>query len=737
MSKNRKRLRIKYKKERAILSDVLPYELPIIFSNRHFYRFLVQYGIEVNNRSIIINKSNDKLSTKEELCVPEIVKLLFGCNVDVVKRDNTYSLDITKDSWRIPFIYKISHKDKEFRELAIIHPKSQAELVDIYEKYKELILYNCSISRFSIRKPDAIAKFVFYKDKLHRLSKGYKRDSVENYLKEYENLRTFFSYKKYTNIYRFYEDYRYQRAEKKYQHLVKFDISKCFDSIYTHSIVWALYNKEIVKHNLGWSENTFAGEFDRFMQNINFGETNGILIGPEFSRIFAELIFQKIDKSVESKLQIEHNLHIGQHYECYRYVDDFFLFYNEDSVRDLIMDLFRLELKEYKMSLGESKTKVFDKPIITEITIAKYKIVDLLDDSIKFKIEDAEKMDSEISDKETDDFESINDKFTIYVNPNKLAAKFKAILKESNVSYKDVINYTLASVARKVETITKKIDKKFREYAELDLLKRLDKESSKRKYNLEKRFTAFTVNVLDFIFFIYTVNPKVNSTIKLTVILNTIISFFKGRHYFDSKDIGGRKIINRFDNINRDLVFKKIQDEIQLVLKKNRIAKHSQVETLYLLIILKELGNEYMLPKDVLSAYFCMTTEDSDDLKCREDINTLSIMVLLFYIGDDTQYDSIKDTVVKHIIDKISKIDSSKRRKNTELILTLFDLLCCPYIEDDIRKDLLSLFDVSDLVVQNNIIDFCLKYQKYWFTKWGKINLNKELNAKISLEVYS
>lgn len=41
----RKKIRLKYKKERVLFSDVLPYELPFIFSNRYFYRFLVKNGI--------------------------------------------------------------------------------------------------------------------------------------------------------------------------------------------------------------------------------------------------------------------------------------------------------------------------------------------------------------------------------------------------------------------------------------------------------------------------------------------------------------------------------------------------------------------------------------------------------------------------------------------------------------------------------------------------------------------
>ena len=43
--RRRRKIRLRYKKERVVFSDVLPYELPIIFSNRYFYRFLIKYGV--------------------------------------------------------------------------------------------------------------------------------------------------------------------------------------------------------------------------------------------------------------------------------------------------------------------------------------------------------------------------------------------------------------------------------------------------------------------------------------------------------------------------------------------------------------------------------------------------------------------------------------------------------------------------------------------------------------------
>ena len=44
---SRKKVRLSYKKERCLLSDVLPYEIPISFSNRHFYWFILRNRVTV------------------------------------------------------------------------------------------------------------------------------------------------------------------------------------------------------------------------------------------------------------------------------------------------------------------------------------------------------------------------------------------------------------------------------------------------------------------------------------------------------------------------------------------------------------------------------------------------------------------------------------------------------------------------------------------------------------------
>ena len=320
----RKKIKLRYKKERVVFSDVLPYELPITFTNRFLYRFLVKNGVEyiINPFESKENKLKWNESTPEGAL--QILAILFDKSVNDFSGKNEMKVG-NCDS--IPFSYRISHKRGKYRELAIIHPADQIKMVAFYEKFKSLILYYCQQSRFSLRHPHAVACYFYYRDRLHNTLLGRRSDNVELFFNEYENLKTFFSYKRYTQIYRFYEDYRYQRAEKKFSNLRKFDIQSCFNSIYTHSIAWATNGgKSIYKQFFKCKEDgTFGYIWDSLMQKMNFSETNGIVIGPEFSRIFAEIILQYVDCCVENDL-LAKGYRWNVDYDCYRYVEDYFFF---------------------------------------------------------------------------------------------------------------------------------------------------------------------------------------------------------------------------------------------------------------------------------------------------------------------------------------------------------------------------------------------------------------------------
>jgi Reverse transcriptase (RNA-dependent DNA polymerase) len=84
--------------------------------------------------------------------------------------------------------------------------------------------------------------------------------------------------------------------------LVKTDITRFYPSIYTHSIAWAAYGKEKVKSSLKVYEGTLADRLDLLVRSCNRNQTVGIPIGPETSRIIAEIISSRIDFDFASAL---------------------------------------------------------------------------------------------------------------------------------------------------------------------------------------------------------------------------------------------------------------------------------------------------------------------------------------------------------------------------------------------------------------------------------------------------
>ena len=728
----RKKIRLKYKKERVLFSDVLPYELPFIFSNRYFYRFLVKNGIHVESDNIVWNRD-----------VPEgaliVLSFILDKGIAEMKAKGYVKCDDQeiKKFQTIPFTYRILHKPTKSRELAVIHPRNQILMVDFYDKYKSLMLYYCGLDKYSLRYPNKVACYFFYRDKLHKTLIGRKTDSLELFFNEYENLRTFFSYKRYNNIYKFYEDYRYQRAEKKFTYLLKFDVQSCFDSIYTHSIAWATGGgKEIYKSNFDKEDNTFGSKWDRQMQLMNYNETNGIVIGPEFSRIFAEAILQHVDCSVANSLQKD-NLFWERDYVCYRYVDDYFLFYNDDACRKKAMELFDEKLREFKLSISSEKTHEYVRPFVTDISRAKLRIDALIDDELQYhsvQIPIVENVDDEDVQNEEPDNDKIDDTLVdgaiqnqdqLYLNSRKFNQTFKTILVECNVEAKDVINYTLSRIGSKLNSDIKKFDKSFRTLSRAlddDHFAHLFFTVKNAKRKKEKMITSFMEELLDVTFFLYSSNKRVNTTLKVINILNSIIIHMENAYQIKDKDVP------KYSDSARDVVFKKIQDELSLVLKTTSVDPNTQLETLYFLIINKQLRSKYHFSEEELSQYLRR-------LSSKGVHNALTVTILLYYYGHEKRYVGLKEKLIQMVKEMYISVPEKLRRKKSELSILSLDLLTCPYLTYQNKKEFAGLIGISEPDLKSMLGYF--RKQKYMFTKWTKVDITKELSAKVSQEVYA
>ena len=76
-----------------------------------------------------------------------------------------------------------------------------------------------------------------------------------------------------------------------YDYLIETDITDCYGSIYTHSIVWALHTKVEAKKNENRANNNFIGNvIDWHIQDMHYGQTNGIPQGSVLMDFISEIV---------------------------------------------------------------------------------------------------------------------------------------------------------------------------------------------------------------------------------------------------------------------------------------------------------------------------------------------------------------------------------------------------------------------------------------------------------------
>lgn len=325
---------------RPLLTETLPYELPVIFGNEGLY-----YGRCKDVDPIVGPLISNVFSKADRFTIP-------------------YNFHIRKDSSRQTL-------------LSLLHPQIQIEFCDFYSQYENALLDQCRRSHFSLRYPAALA--AVYAAQVDGDNIVHKVGQVELLPEDLEvelsRLVSYFVYEKYTLLNKFYESKEFIRLEKRFPSLRQIDISKCFYSIYTHSIAWSTRSKEFAKSNVG--AHYFEAVFDSLMQRANHNETNGIVVGPEVSRIFAEIILQGVDAAVYEKLRA-HGLFEGRHYALRRYVDDYSIFANsEDDLKKIEKEI-RDELGKFKLYVNESKVRTYQRPFVSPLSLARTELRQLL-----------------------------------------------------------------------------------------------------------------------------------------------------------------------------------------------------------------------------------------------------------------------------------------------------------------------------------------------------------------------
>lgn len=666
---------IKSNKFAPLISDVLPYETPIHFSNTDFYK-TIRNEYEQIIKKYYLSKSRG-VNCKE---FPKTVNDFFLEDYLPKAIQNV----LCYNECTIPYNYKIKNGELDFRQMKLIHPIAQCKVCDFYEKYQDLIIYNTTKSKFSLRYPVKISKIVHKQlpEKKIKLLKAWEDtissqtvDVSENIIEDYEInevsdlLSTYFVYKKYTHLFKFYESFEYMNNEKRFKYLVKLDISKFFNSIYTHSIEWAIKDKRYIKDNLKNNKNKkiFGKSFDELIRSSNDNETNGIPIGAEVSRIFAEIIMQDIDIKLEKAL-LENEIN---DFKIYRYVDDYFIFYNDENDYKKIHLFLKSELEKYNLFLNETKTTKFERPFITKQTLAKQKIKYLIESFL-----------SSYYCLDEDSNLIFNNK-NAFISSSSFLIKFRILIKETNILPNEISHFLLSQVQKKLIFVFKKILK------------------NEFKMN-ETSIELYLNNLIDIIFYIYSISENASTTYKL----------YKTNYFI----IEISKLISlRISNNIQD----KIRQEIFKILEVIGNSKHKilveQLDIITLLQKLESKNKNYKIPLYKLNQIF--------NYDKKSNITYFEIIVLLDYIKNENNYINIKESLLELIK---NKLDTDKPLIKAENFMLFFDLIKSPYLNKNDKKKIIGYVGInknkSALISEIN--------KKKWFYDWGK-----EISIKELLEV--
>lgn len=619
-------------KYRVLLTEVLPYELPLMLNNEGFYENMQNEGL----RNLFVS---------------------------------VFSKAVAKKGWTIPFDYNIRRVGGEkSRKLSLIHPMSQLDCVDHYEKYDEYMLSLCSHSPFSIRYISKKAKCVFPLEEVTDEENEVLPEEDTGQVIELDNIaiekryRSYFSYKKYDLVYKFFESGDNLRLEQKFCHMMVLDISSCFYHIYTHTIAWAVKGKEVAKDSI--KADTFEKNFDQLMQHINYNETNGIVVGPEISRIFVEIILQAVDLAILRQLK-EKGYTLGRDYEIRRYVDDSYVYANSRKVLDDICIVYQDQLAFYKLDINEKKREYFERPFTTGVTDAKRQVDKMV---AEFKERHLEKKEEDEDDKHY--AVAIRSDYGVFTS---FVKHFRSITHQFRQRYGDLNKYALTR-----------------------LLNQIRDEMKKEMVPNQNLLTAYA----DIAFFLFSLDMHTTASYRLCSILDCLVRWSGKAEEAEAK-------LELTARIRREA--KRVIDIYQADLSD----ENTNLEVLNLLITLHRLIG-FKIPVSRIDALFSLNNANGSGY---ERLNYFQICTLLYLVERDPSYDDVRGRIEEEIMLRLSEPKQLRKAENACLF---FDVMTCPYVSKPaclaIIKQCLGINDRG----QTEKKRATLAKPKRWFFDWDK-----------------
>ena len=153
-----------------------------------------------------------------------------------------------------------------------------------------------------------------------------------------------------------------------YEYVLHTDIINCYGTIYTHSIAWALHGKEEAKKMSNRNnENLIGVAIDKSIQDMRFGQTNGVPQGSVLIDLIAEMVLGYADLCLSERIKSAGI----ENFQIIRYRDDYRIFTNNHVQGDQIIKIITEIMMELGMKINSSKTISSDDVIRSSIKADK------------------------------------------------------------------------------------------------------------------------------------------------------------------------------------------------------------------------------------------------------------------------------------------------------------------------------------------------------------------------------
>lgn len=640
---------------RVLVTETLPGDVPIVVSNDGFYR-------------------NMRRMEQSSPAYAETVRRIL----EPLKQ------------YTIPYRYNISRPSATPRRLALMHPAAQCAVVDFYRAYAYLICYYARKSEASIRSPSKIASTFFVRSRYSEANKlksaGIDTTDIEHAV---ANPASFFAYRGYNRVYKFFNSPEYLRLERRYSVMLSADISKCFHSLYTHTMFWATADVETAKDNV--KAMGFGNAFDKLMQSANYNETNGIVVGPEVSRIFAELILSEVDRRAISTLEMT-GFKYRSNFEFFRYVDDYFIFADDDEVASSVLSVLSNRLSEFNLHFNDQKTVPLRRPFVTaksrvirDTNVAMQSFFDKILESVPvgvFQVSSPKRI------------------FRSFAVVRSLIDGVKSHCYDHSAGYSEVSNYIIGAVAERVSAL-------------IDGYSVIPQD----QVPSDEQYVKSILVLLEVAYFFYIVDPTVPSSLRVAQCAIQAFGFFE-KTFPERAPFLSEQIVRWTFQFIKGLRGTRIYRDADCV----------PLEAINLLLVLGEVGRTEVVAQDAIKE-FC------DDV---DKMGYFEIVSYLFCIKGNPEYDELRGRLVDRAIELVE--GAQRVRLESQAAHLALDILSCPFVPPNARAAILNKVRTDSGLPPLPIADALGTVSEFeanfWFVNWQDTNLLRMIRKKELSSVY-